>query len=652
MALIPSPPGPLSSASFGLNDDYSNFFNGAASSDLVPKVWNVSIGGHNYLVDFTQPFYRQIREQKDTLIRTQADTGDNPGEQTMDPNGLWRRSLEDWSFGAGQRYLDRKQSGDISSLPNAFWQSKGLDFSSKWQATLLPDTENSLFSTDTNPIVLNVGGTIYVSHGETLEFSTTYPYTTWTTVTGTPADAISSMCTDGFNVWIACGAGGVYTTTQGASAATQYVTSALSKVARVAYVNNRLMIGGSFAIFNIIASGVLPAALYQNGNENFFFNSFASGPVGLYVAGNICGQTTPFPLLDQGIIYMITIDTTGETLDPPSIAGVLPNGETVASIYQYLGNLVVLTSRGVRFCQIGSDGGITLGSLITVPSPAYNSLTHYQMTGDGNLAYFPWTDYDSGSTGIGAINLSYFVVSPVLPAYYSHLMSPSDATTQGTVTSIAYDTLGNLMFTVAGVGLMVQTADLVPSGTVDSGFILYDLVDNKVATAIDTRTEGPLTAGSYEVFISTDAGPFESVGSCTLATPPPVSFGINATAERFEVRVQLNRDATNPTTGPVFTRWTLRSWPAPNRPLTWQLPLKFSRTLRSNSGSEGGFDVVDELNYLYMLLDSGTQVLFQRGDTSYLVYVSDIAFLPLRPDVENDFFEGLVLISLQGIPGD
>jgi Concanavalin A-like lectin/glucanases superfamily len=99
------------------------------STTLVPKVFNVSLGGRPYTVADAEPFYREYRRQLEPLIRTQADTSNLPGEQSMDPNGLWRRSIEDWRNGANQRYLDR-----AASVNNGYWTSKGVDtLTTAWQ---------------------------------------------------------------------------------------------------------------------------------------------------------------------------------------------------------------------------------------------------------------------------------------------------------------------------------------------------------------------------------------------------------------------------------------------------------------------------------------------------------------------------------------
>ena len=76
------------------------------------------------------------------------------------------------------------------------------------------DTTLGLTSANTNLELAVCNAHLYVIDGQALKYSVNG--TSWTTVTGTPAVQASSICTDGHNVWVAYGASGVYTTTEGA----------------------------------------------------------------------------------------------------------------------------------------------------------------------------------------------------------------------------------------------------------------------------------------------------------------------------------------------------------------------------------------------------------------------------------------------------
>ena len=76
--------------------------------------------------------------------------------------------------------------------------------------------------------------------------------------------------------------------------------------------------------------------------------------------------------------------------------------------------------------------------------------------------------------------------------------------------------------------------------------------------------------------------------------------------QRFnQGRYILNRDGTTPTQGPVITRWTLRSYPAPKRPRTWQLPILLAEDISNRTGQGVGVDPLSELVYLETLATTG-----------------------------------------------
>ena len=623
----------------------TSFYTGGTVSALVPDVFTVSIDGRPYIIDLSQPFYRQYRRQIAPLIRTQADTQKLPGEHSLDPNGLWRRSFEDWSLGAGQRYLDRD-----SSIDNSFYTSKGVDaLTTRWQISLLPDTVLQRASTATNLQVIVANGYVYVADGETLAYTNSLTGTvTWTVVTGTPAVSISSICTDGYTVYAAYGSSGIYTTVAGSASATQWISAAVGSTAVIGYVNGRLMLGnngGDGKLYNLTASGSsLGTALFAPNGTSIDWVGFAQGNNQLYAAVNVGGV---------GLVYGTATASDGTALTAPTVQATLPTGETAASIYGYLGQVLIGTSAGVRYCTVGSSGGISLGALIPTTAGGQQFIPGQTATqpvrclyGYGRWVWFGWTDYDSTSTGLGRVDLENFVVGGVLPAFCSDRM----AAVQGAVTGVAVVD-GTTVFCVSGQGVYVDSANLVGSGTITSGFILYDLVDPKIASLLDVETVGPLKYGSYSAAVSADGGSFSTVGTHSPGQTEPVTFSCNGlSAERFEVQLTLSRDSTTLSEGPVVTRWTLRAYPAPRRPITWQLPLIFTEDINTNSMGSAGFDPLVELQALEQMAANAVPVVYQEADQAYQVFVQDVQFLPDELTEDKHYFNGLCLVTLEGLP--
>jgi hypothetical protein len=538
---------------------------------------------------------------------------------------MWRRSFEDWSLGAGQNWRDRKDS-----LPNRYRASKGVDtLSTRWQLSLLPDVRLARAASNTNLKTVLAGAYVYVVDGQQVWFSN--DMTVWTQVAGTPAVFCSSICTDGVDVWMAYGAQGLWTTTAGATtAATQWSPTALDNNAVVGYVNGRLMVANLNVLYNPVASGALPAALWTAGNPATRFTAFAEGNNAIYMGGGVGNRS---------YLWGMTVTSDGVALGAPVIQGQLPDGETLSGLYGYLGFLIVGTSEGVRMCTTAQNASVSLGSLIETDHPVS------ALVGWKRFVYFGWTGYDSLSTGLGRLDLQNHVIPNVLPAYASDLMAPGGAD----VTSVVawYD---DVCFAVSGVGVYAPDhTHLVPSGDVTSGLITYDLTDPKTVAQIDVA--GPISAGSYTLSLSTDSRPLIPIGTHYASGREPVTFNCGpSTGQKFEVDVTLTRDAASPATGPTFTRYTLRAWPAPHRPLQWTLPVLLNEVVVDQTDGSNPFDPRVELETLEAMAALGEMVNYQEGDFSYPVFVTDVAFLPTYPTRDRSFFNGVCMLTLQGLP--
>ena len=79
------------------------------STGLVPGVFPVALAGQPYLLD--QSDGPGLRLQTAARIRQQADASQRPGEQSLNPEGDWRRSFTTWHAGAGQQMVDEDWKG-------------------------------------------------------------------------------------------------------------------------------------------------------------------------------------------------------------------------------------------------------------------------------------------------------------------------------------------------------------------------------------------------------------------------------------------------------------------------------------------------------------------------------------------------------------
>jgi hypothetical protein len=601
------------------------FYSGDGSSSLVPFPFPVSVGGHAYAVqwdkDAVEVWGGRIKRGTLPLIRQQADNSSSPGEQSISPEQLWRRSQDSWQMGSGQEHLDRQ-----NSLDHRYRTSKGINPWTPWKLSLLNDTSNVKSTGNSNLACLVAGTKVYFMNGTTLSFATG-ALSSWTDVTGTSATAASSICTDGNTVYIANGADGIYSSAVSGSTAASYATGTVSIVK---FVKSRLMAAGGGKLYNCTTGGALGGSdlLLDLSTRGWTWVDIAGGQSQIYAAG-YAG--------DKSIIYRTELKADGTALSVPIAAGELPDGEIVRSIHCYLSYVIIGTDIGVRFCDVNSDGSLTIGTNIPTTSPVYC------LEPQDRFVWYGLTNYDSTSTGLGRMDLTNFT-SSLTPAYASDIM----ATTQGTVRSVA--TFGQYrLFTVDGHGLYYETASTpVASGTISSGLIAYGVSDNKVAMYVDLKHEA--LNGTISATLSANGGGQVSIGSCSTAgttvSNPPLSAS-QTSGEEFELTFTLTPSSN---ISPVLTRWTLRSYPTPTTSAQWDIPIILNSMVRVDS-QDYYFDVAEEHDFLDGLHENKNIVNLQVGTQIKQVILFDSTWLPDKIDPKTGAHEGIFYANFREIAG-
>lgn len=578
------------------------YYTGGSISSLVPAVWPIAINGRPYMLDtLPETFYVRWNVETIPLLRQQADQSDAPAEQSLNPSGFWRRAQDSFHHGAGQVFRDRDKNADAYR----YRASKGIDVWTRYQCSLLPDTDQKVSTSNTNLKVVSAGARLYLCDGTAVKYTTdvTVDTPSLSTVTGTSGQSVTGLASDGFNIYIASGTGGIYLTDTASTAASSWVTGTVA--GPIAYVKGRVMAANANSIYNPTTSGALPTALFTHGNTAFTWVGFAEGTANIYAAG-YAG--------DKSLIYRIAVKPDATTLDAPIVAGELPDGEVVASIGGYLGFVFLGTSRGVRFCEVDGQGNLTIGPVIETGNPVL------AFEPQDRFMWFGWTAYDSVSTGLGRIDLTQFVDTDQ-PAYASDLM----CTGSGAITSIAsFQDLR--VFAVSGAGIYAETSTLVTSGTLTTGESGFGLPDPKTAIFVHTDTE-PLS-GSLQVELAGSDGAFVVVGTESDLLSTTDNFPANnLSSERFEVRITLTQ--ANATSGPTFLRWTLKVIPttADGPAELFHIPIMLYPTVRIR-GLDYPVDVEFERKVISDLRATRQVVEYQQFNTTYTGIVVDFKEYP------------------------
>lgn len=610
---------------FSVGADTPFFTGTSGATSLVPYPYDVAIGGRTYLVDFEfTPFRREAYRHKSIEItRTQADTNGVPGEHTLNPAGLWRRSQESWGHGAGQVYLDRTTSDSTR-----FRYSKGLDVWTPYQFQLLNATALVYTSAGTNIRMAVTGTYLWVIDATNMGY-TTAPLATFTptmTAVGTTYDLTS----DGYNAW-AVTSSGIWKGNDGTPTPAQYFAHSFGATSVIGYALGRLMVGDGPALYNVTAAS-LPAALMTHPNAGWNWVGFAEGTGFIYAAGTAGAHSA---------VYQVTIQPDGTTLTAPSVSCTLPRGETISSIKGYLGFILIGTNRGVRVATANTAGNLTLGALVT-PSPAM--ATNMAPTQPGpvqcfeaqdRFAWYGYTNFDASSTGLGRLDLSTLGAlpnAPGTPAWSSDLMYSG----QGTVTSVAswYNTTQTVwcrLFAVAGVGIVAENAAVpVATGTLQTGLITYDMSDLKYAVFIDILPGA--NPGTVAAYLSNDQLPFQLCGTATVHNNSLVEFPTPQTVcNTMELQFVLTSTNSTPNGGSAQVhRTTVRSMVAARSSTQFIIPLRLSSVEVGRVDQAMFFDPDFERAFLDDLRVNRTITTFQENNSTYAVTVDALDWTPDR----------------------
>jgi hypothetical protein len=548
------------------------------------------------------------------------DQSTEPGESSINSQGLWRRSQSSWHYGAGQEYSDT-----TDAEPYRFNTSKGVNVWERGKLSLLKDTTQILSDAADTLKSIVAGTRLYVASGGNVTFYTSLTSGP-TNCTSEPAGDVGSMTSDGYNVWAAFASHGIHVTNTSTGAFSSYI-SGTDTFTRIKYVKGRLMAAAGNSMYNFTSSGVPGAALFPHPNTNFTWVGFAGGQNHIYAAG-FAGQ--------KSLIYKTIIKSDASTLDAPSVALELPEGEIVTALDSYLGYVLIGTTTGFRFASTDGDGNLVVGPLIKVGQvDAFAS--------QGQFVWFSYKNLNATSTGLGRMDISN-QVSTNQPAWASDLM----VTGQGAVPSISmYGT--RPVFTVAGLGVYCEHAtNLVASGTLETGLYRWGVIDPKFVPKWDLHTEA--LNGSVSVAISPDKEGYTTIGTASEAGTSASTFdGLEPYIVDVEVKLTLTAKA-GLLLGPVVNRWMGRAYAAPFRSEIFSVPLLLHKRVNVR-GRDYFFDVDDELERLRLLVSEPSVISYQENKSKYSVIVENIQWKPLdSPQSPNEWdWDGTCVIIMRSI---
>lgn len=611
-----------------------------ADSTIVPNTFPLAINGRPYLlnsdpqaIDSYADFFKELSLP---LMRPQSDQSDEPGESSISPQQFWRRSQNSWHHGAGQSMLDRTKISD----PERFNSSKGINPWTRYQLSLLKNTDPLRITANTNLFLAPITNGIAFANGTDVEVSTDLVSTV--TATGGPGVAVTGMTTaNGAQVYVGFGASGIYTLS--GSVLTSYVTGT---VALVGYAKGRLLVAGTAGqLYNPIAAGALPAAFYTHPDANWQWSAFAEGDAFIYAAGNNASSR-------QSRIYRIAVQADGVGLSAPITAATLPQGEIIRSMLGYLGFVIIGTDKGVRFATTNASGDLTLGALIVTNGPV-NCLDPGKQ-----FVWFGWSNYDALSSGLGRLDMT-TINEGLAPAYASDLMCPDGIAQPGIVRGVT-QLNDRRVFSIDGLGVFVESATIYsPIGTLTTGQIAYGISDPKVGIKVDLKHQPLAAVASVGVAVTLDRTlPAVTLGSSTAlgSVSPAESISVGKRrAEEFELTFTLlagySAFGGYASVDTVLTRWTLLSYPAPDGASMYVLPIILAERITTLRDTDYPQDPLAEYQFLTDLHVNREICTIQVGSGSFEGILEDYVWIPHSQTHDRSWWNGTFVAKIRKLNG-
>ena len=613
---------------------------GATNYSATGVNYDMAIAGQPFFIAASDDSpYRRVTAK---YRKEQYDQTREAGEQSL--TGWWFRSQSTFHLGAGIKYFEPAQD---ESLRFQYTESKGVEVFTRGQVTLLNTTAS--FKAATTPQLIGVNdGTndcIVFSDGNTINKKTSAGTDTAYTQAGTPS-TIFSITTNGKQYFFINGTHVHRGNLAGSTSDTEIYNASSTTRGTIRFVKQRLIAAINNAIYELDAnnaSGALPTALFTHPNTSWVWSSISEGPSAIYISGYDPNGTS-------SSVFKIVLDVTNAnalgfpSLETPTVIIDLPEGERINDFDVYLGTYAVLaTNKGFRIGVSDATGNIQYGPLL-FDQASCNSIAFRD-----RFAYIATTI--DGEAGLVKVDLSTTVIanSLVFPWAWDLVASGVAAASN----QVAF--FGNTdraAFTSGNVIYAESTSNKVTSGYLQTGFIRYNTLENKLFKLLNPRidtTNGAITIKSID-YADTEyniGGFAQGAATSELGVPYP-----NSAQEYLAFKFTMSRSSTDATKGPLFTGYQLKSLPAVPRQRIIQYPLFCYDHESDNLGVEVGYEgsAYDRLSQLEAIENVGDTIRVEdfRTGESYIGLIEELDFINRTPsDRRFSGYGGLLIATIR-----
>ena len=623
--------------------------------------YDIAIGGQPFFLETSDDSpYRRVTAQ---YRKQQLDTTREPGEQTL--TGWWIRSQSTFHLGQGINFFEPAQD---ESLRFQYKYSKGCDIWTKGQVTLLRDVTSS--NTTTGTIASNlrpyqfarsirwssINGTLLHDDYTIRKISVAGTATAFETNVAPTDDRIYSVCDDGvYAYWVTNSAPAgqlefykkLLTDSTSTAATLMFTTSGLTVTnAVIEFTKQRIVAGINNKVYEIATTAtVLPTAVYTHPDQDIVYTSITSSGAAIYISAYSGIQSN---------IFKFTLETTGAmpTLTGAITAAELPVGEKVFKIAYYLGYVAIGTSEGLRIADVSeANGSLAYGPLLfESEQPVYDVAFRDR--------YLWCTTNVDGAPGITRVDLGQQVGANLVFAYAWDVYEP-DVTGRLTTACAFNGNTNQLTFTTnyvatAGAVYIEEASTLVPSASLETGFIRYNTLENKIFKTLTPRFD--TTNGGITIFTVQANGTETNIGSYPQSSSlTQIGIPYPATPQQYlGFLFEFTRDDTDSTLGPKFTGYQVNTLPSIPRQRLIQYPAMCYDFEMDKFNNQAGYDgaAYNRQQVLERIEDVGDTVLVQdfRTGESYLGLIEEQDFINRTPtDKRYTGYGGVLLITIRKV---
>jgi hypothetical protein len=403
------------------------------------------------------------------------------------------------------------------------------------------------------------------------------------------------------------------------------------------WVKGRIILATDNKVYELTPStSTLPAAIFTHPNTSYTFTSIAESGAAIYVSGYAGTQSSiyKFTLSDAGAITSLTSAV---------VAAQMPDGELIYSMKQYLGYMMIGTSKGIRAAIISPDNGsISYGPLIAeTEQPVYDFTFRDR---------FCWATANvNDKAGLIRIDLSE-QISPLRFAYAHDLFKDVENKECKGVAFLG--TSDRKIFSVnSDYNYIESDTRLVETGYLRTGFIRYATIESKYFKFLKVR--GNLDNGSVDVSTITNKEVETFLYNVTTETSN-LDLGIArpvGAQEYLAFKFTIYRDSADNTLGGAMSGYQVKALPAIEKQRLIQFPLycydvemdKYNNLVGSED--DRAFDRISELEGIEK---TGNVVTIQdfRTNETYSALIEEIRFSSATPPSErfNGFGGKLLLL--------